>query len=177
MDISQLRDYHPAQSNLPLPLQALLREYEQQPPLPRIPCEKEQFLCLLAALPALRKVPGIPPLKEGDPAAFITLPACPTPAHADTCRHHLRAVANITDRQSLLTFCNQDLRCQTYYLDFEAFWEGRPPFDLAEMSPPERKNLELFRDFAAQFYPLVGRHGFLAWDISECTGYLLLARA
>ena len=44
MDISQLRDYHPAQSNLPLPLQALLREYEQQPPLPRIPCEKEQFL-------------------------------------------------------------------------------------------------------------------------------------
>ncbi len=177
MDISQLRDYYPAQSNLPLPLPALLREYEQQPPLPRIPCEKEQFLCLLAALPALRKVPGLPPLKEGDPAAFITLPACPTPAHADTCRHHLRAVANITDRQSLLTFCNQDLRCQTYYLDFEAFWEGRPPFDPAEMSPPERKNLELFRDFAAQFYPLVGRHGFLAWDISECTGYLLLARA
>ena len=82
MDISQLRAYHPAQSNRPLPHQAHLPGYQPQPPLPRIPCEKEQFLCLLAALPALRKVPGIPPLKEGDPAAFITRPPGPPPPPA-----------------------------------------------------------------------------------------------
>ena len=34
-----------------------------------------------------------------------------------------------------------------------------------------------YRDFAAQFYPLLGRHGFLGWDISECMGHLRAAYA
>ena len=118
MDISQLRDYHPAQSNLPLPLQALLREYEQQPPLPRIPCEKEQFLCLLAALPALRKVPGIPPLKEGDPAAFITLPACPPPPPAHNFRHPPPAGAHPTHRPALPPFSQPEPPFQHHHPGF-----------------------------------------------------------
>ena len=36
----------------------------------------------------------------------------------------------------------------------------------------ERDHFRLFRDFAAQFYPFLQRHGFLAWDISECVGHL-----
>jgi len=176
MDISQLTDFSPAKTGLDRPVLELLRELEQQPAPLRVPCEKESFLALLAAIPALRKNDGIPPIREDDPAAFAALPRCATPEDAAACRAQLRELTGIVDRQTLVDFCNQEIRCQNLYLDFEAFWEGRPPFD-PETLGENKKNFVLFRDFAAQFYPMLQRHGFAGWDISECMGYLRIAYA
>lgn len=177
MDISALHDFHPQKTGLERPPLELLRHYEQQPLQPLTPCSQEDFLGLLAAVPTLRKVPGVAPLREEDPDTFTALPVCPGEKAPALCREHLAEIAGITDRQSLVDFCNREICCQNHYIDFESFWEGRPLFSLSEMEEKEREHFCLFRDFAAQFYPILGRHGFLAWDISECTGYLRLARA
>ncbi len=178
MDVSQLTDFNPQRTGLDRAPLELLRYYEQQPPQPRIPCGEEEFLGLLAAVPTMRKVPGVAPLREDDPAIFTSMPVCPGPRAVRECRDHLANTMGITDRQTLVEFCNREICCQNHYIDFESFWEGRPLFDLGEMGDDkEREHFCLFRDFAAQFYPFLQRHGFLAWDISESVGYLRLARA
>ncbi len=130
-----------------------------------------QFIALLAGIAALRRTPGIP---GPDQFPFTGLPKCATPEDEAACRAHLEKVFGITDKQSMIDFCNREIRCNSQYLDFEGFWEGHPPFDTEQLK--ERKGaLEFFqvaRDFSAQFYPIVGHKGYLAWDISECVGHL-----
>lgn len=171
IELSQLHDFHPYDTGLKDDVQVLIREYQGQYAQPRIPCKRDQFLALLAGVPALRKTPGIPGPSGSGPDYFITLPMCATPEDAVACRTHLEKVFGIWDKNSLLEFCNRNLRCQSQYLDFEGFWEGRPPFELSELG----KALDLFqvaRDFSAQFYAVTEGRGYLAWDISECMGHL-----
>ena len=171
MDTTQLRDFHPYRTGLERDVQTLLSRSRRK----RQPCEREAFLALLAGVPALRKVPGVPGPKDTGANYFTTLPRCATEADAALCRGHMKSVFGITDKQSLLDFCDDQIRCHSNYLDFEGFWEGRPPFDPA---PLLREGFfAAARDFSAQFYPLVGRQGYLAWDISECMGHLRLGLA
>ncbi|MCI8328093.1 MAG: DUF2185 domain-containing protein [Oscillibacter sp.] len=171
MDCSQLHHFHPYRTGLERDVQALLARTRRE----RQSCGREAFLALLAGVPALRKVPGLPGPRESGANYFTTLPRCASEADAVLCRNHMKAVFGITDKKSLLAFCDEHIRCQSNYLDFEGFWEGRPLFDPA---PLLREGFfAAARDFSAQFYPLVGRQGYLAWDISECMGHLRLGLA
>ena len=166
MDLSQLHGFHPHSSGLERDVQSLLARSRRE----RRPCERDAFIALLAGVPALRKTPGLPEIKEAD--YFTTLPHCATDADAAACRAHLKTVYGVKDKDSLLDFCDRQFRCQDNYLDFEAVWEGRPLFDPASLNPDAAGFFTQARDFSAQFYPLVGHHGYLAWDISERTGHL-----
>ena len=171
MERSQLHDFHPQDGPLARDIQPLLSRSRRE----RRPCERDAFIALLAGVPSLRKTPGLP---EGNGAdCFTTLPLCATDAGAALCRNHLKSVFGITDKQSLLAFCDRQFHCQDHYLDFEAVWEGRPLFDLASLKPDSAGFFIRMRDFSAQFYPLMGHLGYLAWDISERTGHLRAALA
>ena len=172
-DRAQLRDFHPQNTGLTQDIQALLFRSHQR----RRPCGRDAFLALLAGVPALRKTPGLPDPKESGPDYFTTLPLCAAEADAAACREHLKTVFGVTDKESLLAFCGGQFHCQGNYLDFEAAWEGRPVFDPASLSPDSLRFFNDARDFSAQFYPLVGHQGYLAWDISEYVGHLRLGLA
>lgn len=168
MDSTQLRDFHPDDAGLTQDIQALLLRSHQR----RRPCGRDAFLALLAGVPALRKTPGLPGPKESGPDYFTTLPLCASEADAAACREHLKTVFGITDKESLLDFCEKQFHCQDNYLDFESVWEGRPSFDPASLNRNAANFFAAARDFSAQFYPLVGHRGYLAWDISERMGHL-----
>ena len=171
MERSQLHDFHPHPSGLDRDVQSLLSRARRE----RRPCERDSFIALLAGVPALRKTPGLPEIKGAD--YFTTLPLCASEADAAVCQTHLKTVYGIKDKDSLLDFCGLQFRCQDNYLDFEAVWEGRPLFDTAALNPDAAGFFTQARDFSAQFYPLVGHLGYLAWDISERTGHLRAALA
>ena len=174
MDRSQLHDFHPASApteGLCGDISVLLSRSRRE----RRPCERDAFLALLAGVPALRRTPGLPEPKGPD--YFTTLPLCAAEADAAACRTHLKTVFGIKDKDGLLDFCDRQFHCQDHYLDFEAVWEGRPLFDLASLNPDAAGFFIRARDFSAQFYPLVGHLGYLAWDISERTGHLRAALA
>lgn len=144
-----------------------------RPPSPsRRPCGRDEFIALLAGIAALRKTPGIPGPNESGPNYFITLPKCASRVEELACQAHLKEIFGITDKESMVEFCNKELRCHSQYLDFEGFWEGRPPFDLSQLNGGGLEFFKTARDFSAQFYPIVGHKGYLAWDISECVGHL-----
>lgn len=171
----QLKDFHPYDTGLAESVRALEQDFRKLNINGRRPCDRDAFIALLAGIPALRKTPGIPGPGESGPNYFITLPRCASPEAQAECRAHLEKVFGITDKKSMLDFCNRQLRCHNNYLDFEGFWEGRPPFSLEELGQKNKDALEFFkvaRDFSAQFYPIVGRKGYLGWDISECMGHL-----
>lgn len=168
MDLSQLHDFHPHSSGLDRDVQSLLARSRRD----RRPCERDAFIALLAGVPALRKTPGLPGAGASSPDYFTSLPLCATEADVAACRAHLKTVYGVKDKDSLLDFCDRQFRCQDNYLDFEAVWEGRPLFDPASLNPDAAGFFTQARDFSAQFYPLVGHHGYLAWDISERTGHL-----
>ena len=165
---SGLIDFHPYDTGLDQYPKSLLREYADKTPA-RVPCERDQFIALLAGVAALRKTPGIP---GPDQLPFTQLPKCATPEDEAACRAHLEKVFGITDKQSMLDFCNKEIRFNNMYLDFEGFWEGHPPFDLGQLNGQALEFFKVARDFSAQFYPILGHKGYLAWDISECVGHL-----
>ena len=169
MDRSQLHDFHPASpptEGLCKDINVLLSRSRRK----RRPCERDAFIALLAGVPALRKTPGLPGPGAAD--YFTTLPLCAAEGDAAACRVHLKSIFGITDRQSLLDFCDQHFHCHDQYLDFESVWEGRPLFDLAALTPAAAGFFAAARDFSAQFYPLLDHLGYLAWDISERMGHL-----
>ncbi len=170
--VSQLKDFHPLDTGLSQTVLALSAEFCGKVLPARSPCSREQFISLLAGISALRKTPGIPGPDQSGSDYFTTLPRCVSPEAEAECRTHLEKIFGITDRQSLMGFCNDEIRCHPQYLDFEGFWEGRPPFDMAQLNKNALEAFQIARDFSAQFYPIVGHNGYLAWDISECVGHL-----
>lgn len=166
-----LKDFHPYNTGLDQIVLGLRREFEDHIP-ERKACDRDRFLALLAGIAVLRKTPGIPGPNEAGPDCFAALPRCASEEDAAACRAHLEKVFGITDKASMLDFCNKEIRCNNTYLDFEGFWEGRPPFDLGQLNEKALSFFQVCRDFSAQFYPIVGHKGYLAWDISECVGHL-----
>ncbi len=166
-----LQDFHPYNTGLEQILRGLRREFESHIP-ERKACSRDQFLALLAGVPALRKTPGIPGPAESGPDYFTTLPRCASNEDAAACRAHLEKVFGITDKASLLEFCRGNLICQSMYLDFDGVWNGRPHFPLDKLEEKPRQFFQVARDFSAQFYEVTRHQGFLGWDISECMGHL-----
>ena len=163
-----LIDFNPYQTNLAPRVRSMVQEYQNRIPEQK-PCGRDEFIALLAGIAALRKTPGIP---GPDQIAFTTLPRCASSEDEAACRAHLEQVFGITDKKSLLDFCQHDIVGNRQYMDFVGFWEGRPPFALEELNEQALKIIKVARDFSAQFYPIVGHQGYLAWDISECMGHL-----
>ena len=167
-----LIDFHPYDTGLAESVRALEADLRTLNTNGRRPCGRDEFIALLAGISALRKTPGIPGPNESGPNYFITLPKCADPTAEMACKAHLEGIFGITDKESMVEFCNKELRCHSQYLDFEGFWEGRPPFDLSQLNRGGLEFFQVARDFSAQFYPIVGHKGYLAWDISECVGHL-----
>ncbi len=167
-----LIDFHPYDTGLAESVRALEADLRKLNTNGRRPCGRDEFIALLAGIAALRKTPGIPGPNESGPNAFITLPKCADRTAEMACKAHLKEIFGITDKESMVEFCNKELRCHSQYLDFEGFWEGRPPFDLSQLNDGGLEFFKTARDFSAQFYPIVGHKGYLAWDISECVGHL-----
>lgn len=170
-----LIDFHPYDTGLAEAVRALEGDLRALNTNGRRPCGRDEFIALLAGVAALRKTPGIPGPNESGPNYFITLPKCADRTAELACQAHLKEIFGITDKESMVDFCNKELRCHSQYLDFEGFWEGRPPFSMEELGQKNPDALEFFkvaRDFSAQFYPIVGHKGYLAWDISEFMGHL-----
>ena len=167
-----LIDFHPYDTGLAESVRALEADLRKLNTNGRRPCGRDEFIALLAGIAALRKTPGIPGPNESGPNAFITLPKCADRTAEMACKAHLKEIFGITDKESMVEFCNKELRCHNQYLDFEGFWEGRPPFDLSQLNGGGLEFVQVARDFSAQFYPIVGHKGYLAWDISECVGHL-----
>lgn len=165
---TDLIDFHPCNTDLAPQVLSLVREYQNHIPEQK-PCGRDEFIALLAGIAALRKTPGIP---GPDQISFTTLPRCASSEDEVACRTHLEQVFGITDKKSLLAFCQQEILCNRQYLDFVAFWEGHPPFALEELDKQVLEFFKTARDFSAQFYHIVGHRGYLAWDISECMGHL-----
>lgn len=175
-----LLDFYPYDTGLAQAVRALELELRALNTNPRRPCSRDEFIALLAGVPALRKTPGIPGPGGSGPNYFITLPRCSSAENERACREHLEKVFGITDTASLLEFCKRDILCHNNYLDFLGFWEGQAPFSLEELGQKDPNAPEFFkrlRDFSAQFYPIVGHKGYLAWDVSECIGHLRAAYA
>ncbi len=168
----QLQDFHPYDTGLPEAVRALSEEFDKMEIPERRPCRRDQFIALLAGVSALRRTPGIPGPGVSGADYFTTLPQCASPEAVAECRAHLEKVFGITDRESLLGFCNNEIRCNRQYLDFLGFWEGNPPFDMAELNREAAEYFRTARDFSAQFYHILGHRGYLAWDICECVGHL-----
>lgn len=170
---SDLIDFHPYDTGLAPQVMSLVQEYQNHIPEQK-PCGRDEFIALLAGIAALRKTPGIPGPNQ---ISFTTLPECASSEDEAVCRAHLKQIFGITDKKSLLDFCQREILCNRQYLDFVAFWEGHPPFRLEELDKPVQNFFKAARDFSAQFYHIVGHRGYLAWDISECMGHLRNAYA
>ena len=168
----QLIDFHPYDTGLAEAVRALEADLRKLNTNGRRPCGRDEFIALLAGVSALRKTPGIPGPNESGPNYFIALPKCADRTAEMACKAHLKEIFSITDQASMVEFCNRELRCHSQYLDFEGFWEGRPPFDLSQLNGGGLEFFKTARDFSAQFYSIVGHKGYLAWDISECVGHL-----
>jgi hypothetical protein len=167
-----LIDFHPYDTGLAEAVRALEGDLRALNTNGRRPCGRDEFIALLAGVAALRKTPGIPGPNESGPNYFITLPKCADRTAELACKAHLEGIFGITDKESMVEFCSKELRCHSQYLDFEGFWEERPPFELSQLNEGGLEFFSTARDFSAQFYPIVGHKGYLAWDISECMGHL-----
>lgn len=165
---SDLIDFHPYDTDLAPQVLSLVQEYQNHIPEQKT-CGRDEFIALLAGIAALRKTPGIPGPNQ---ISFTTLPRCASSEDEAACRAHLEKIFGITDKRSLLDFCQREILCNRQYLDFVAFWEGHPPFGLEELDKQVLEFFKAARDFSAQFYHIVGHRGYLAWDISECMGHL-----
>ena len=159
------------------PIIQFQKERASVPFQPPTLCTAETFPLLLAGVPALRKIPGLAALEDAGEAYFTSVPFCLSREDRQAARDHLEQVYGITDKDSMVAFCKEALLTNHEYLDFESFWDGRPSFSLEDLSPDARPVFQRLSDFARQFQPLVGRRGFLAWDISETLGHLRTACA
>ena len=157
------------------PIIQFQKERASVPFQPPTLCTAETFPLLLAGVPALRKTPGLATLEDAGEAYFTSIPYCLSGEDRQATRDHLEQVYGITNRDSMVAFCKEALLTNHEYLDFESFWEGRPSFSLEDLSPDARPVFQRLSDFARQFQPLVGRRGFLAWDISETPGHKRIA--
>ena len=159
------------------PIQELQQDLKKAGFQPPVLCAQQAFPLLLAGVPAMRKIPGLATPEDLGKEYYTTIPFCRDSEGTDLARTHLKEVFGYTDCQSLVAFSRNNLNLHQQYMDFESFWEVRPVFSLDELEPEAREVFTACSDFAQQFQPIVGRRGFIAWDISENLGHLRAAFA
>ena len=59
-DTAQLKDFYPYDTGLSQTILSLSAEFRENGLPARKPCDREQFIALLAGISSLRKTPGIP---------------------------------------------------------------------------------------------------------------------
>ncbi|MEY8337834.1 DUF1266 domain-containing protein [Lachnospiraceae bacterium 62-35] len=126
--------------------------------------DKGEFICLLSGISTCRRMPGIP-----QHMGYRGLYQCQSAEDVKAAREHLEEVFNIHDedsmKETLWGICvNHD------YRQFESFWEGHPAFDTAALKTRGRSAFESAKACAEKLSPIVGKNGFLAWDINEQIG-------
>lgn len=169
-----LFDRDPALLGPILDFQQELKRAGFQPP---VFCTEQTFPILLAGIPALRTTPGLSGFQDMGKEYFTTIPYCRDTDSVTEAQAHLAQVFHYTDLDSLTAFSRENLNLHQQYQDFESFWEGRPSFALEELSGDAQAVFTACSDFARQFQSIVGRRGFIAWDISENLGHLRAAHA
>ena len=120
-------------------------------------CSSKAFPLLLAGVPALRKTPGLATMEDAGEEYFTSIPFCLSKEDQQAARTHLSEVFGITDKDSLIAFCQNTVHIHQEYLDFESFWEDRPNFSLDELTPQALSGFQRLSDFARQFQPIGGR--------------------
>ena len=126
---------------------------------PPVLCSSKAFPLLLAGVPALRKTPGLATMEDAGEEYFTSIPFCLSREDQQAARTHLSEVFGITDKDSLIAFCQNTVHIHQEYLDFESFWEDRPNFSLDDLTPQALSGFQRLSDFARQFQPIVGRRG------------------
>lgn len=169
-----LFDRDPALLGPILDFQQELKRAGFQPP---VLCTEQSFPLLLAGIPALRTTPGLSGFQDMGKEYFTSIPYCRDADSICQAKEHLEQVFHYTDLASLLTFCRENLNLHQQYQDFESFWDGRPSFALDALDAQSQAVFTSCSDFARQFRDIVGRRGFIAWDISENLGHLRAAHA
>ncbi|MGN0144829.1 MAG: DUF1266 domain-containing protein [Clostridium sp.] len=87
-------------------------------------------------------------------------------------KEHIKKAYGITDRTSALYKLadNKNNGCGRQYVQFLSFWNDNPEFDINKLSKEAAAAFSSCKDFAHNFYNVVGEKGFTAWDIGESIG-------
>lgn len=136
------------------------------------PCGEKEFVLLMGAISALRRVPGI----DQHPG-FERLYHCKTEQECAQVREHLNRLFGITDLESLVELGNELFGVGNEYEQFMSFWQGEPIFDERELNEGGKLAFGSCKRFAEIFRPVVGDGGFHAWDYNERIGLLRSACA
>lgn len=84
-------------------------------------------------------------------------------------KEHLKKAYGISDRKTALFRLadNKNNGCERQYMQFMSFWNGEPEFDIEKLSSEAKSAFNSCKDFAHNFYNVIGDKGFTAWDIGE----------
>ena len=131
----------------------------------------EEFALLLSGISSCRKTPGID-IHMG----YEHLYRC-SAERAETVMEHLDRIYGITDRESMISVCNELYRTDDDLSDFRSFWNGSPSFDIDELNPETKGFFESCMEYSQNFNLLAGEGGFYAWDCNEIIGLLRIGYA
>ena len=149
-------------------LEQLPEQTEYQP----LKCNETEFILMLGALAACRRVPGIDGTTE-----FDTLPVCHTEDAKRDLLDHFQMIYGIYDEDSLLYMCEDMFSTQSQFRHFQSFWDGLPIFDEKKLNKKGLRAFQSAKAYADGYRKYVGRRGFFAWDISERIGLMRNAAA
>lgn len=147
-----------------------IASYEQElnnlPLLPnRNKVSRQEFTLLLSGISTCRMAPGIP-VHMG----YETLYHCETPEATHNLLEHFERIYGITDKDSLIDFCQREYSSHLQYRQFMTFWADAPMFDIAELEPAGKQRFDLCKSVSEKFYPLLKEKGYYAWDMNETIG-------
>lgn len=84
-------------------------------------------------------------------------------------KQYLESRFEIKDKNSAIEKIRQFVfeNTQLQFMQFQGFWEGKPPFDLKDLDDKSKDYFDKCKNFAQQFYDLVKNKGFAAFDFGE----------
>ena len=81
---------------------------------PPVLCSSKAFPLLLAGVPALRKTPGLATMEDAGEEYFTSIPFCLSREDQQAARTHLAEVFHITDKDSLIAFCQNTVHIHRF---------------------------------------------------------------
>lgn len=84
-------------------------------------------------------------------------------------KQYLEERFEIKDKNSAIEKIRQFVfeNAQLQYVQFQGFWNNKPPFQLEDLDEKSRDYFQKCLKFAHQFYPIVKEKGFAAFDFGE----------